>query len=201
MSVIATAVRHLLAAGVTGEALVAAIADMEASQPVDAVAEKRRAYDRERKRALKSTGIPPETAESTENPSPSPSSSPDPSNNPTPTHGEIPRARKASACRLPESWNPEPLGGDVAKASAAWPPGALDRELARFRDWAASASGANARKSDWQAAWRNWVRKADDEGRYRNDQLRSNRGPASKSNDGFLNAIRESGERRRAANG
>ena len=33
MSVIATAVRHLLAAGVTGEALVAAIADMEASQP------------------------------------------------------------------------------------------------------------------------------------------------------------------------
>ena len=74
MSIIATAVRHLLAAGVTGEALVQAIAEMEAAQPKsDPVADKRRAYDRERKRAAKinSTGIPPdsvETAECAENP-------------------------------------------------------------------------------------------------------------------------------------
>lgn len=45
MSVIATAVRHLMAAGVTGEALVAAIAEMEAAQPKDAAAERRRARD------------------------------------------------------------------------------------------------------------------------------------------------------------
>lgn len=71
MSLIATAVKHLLAAGVTGDALVAAIAEMEASAAcaVDPVAEKRRAYDRERKRAAKiasSTGIPPEYAETAE---------------------------------------------------------------------------------------------------------------------------------------
>ncbi|NII59825.1 hypothetical protein [Sphingomonas aerolata] len=39
MSVIATAVKHLLAAGVTGDALVAAIADMEANAPAPVVVE------------------------------------------------------------------------------------------------------------------------------------------------------------------
>lgn len=39
MSLIATAVKHLLAAGVTGDALVAAIADMEANAPTPVLAE------------------------------------------------------------------------------------------------------------------------------------------------------------------
>jgi uncharacterized protein YdaU (DUF1376 family) len=40
------------------------------------------------------------------------------------------------------------------------------RELGKFRDYWASAVGARARKSDWPACWRNWVRKAaDDRGR------------------------------------
>lgn len=53
MSVIATAVKHLLAAGVTGDALVAAIADLEAELSaaapvaVDSAAERRREKDRE----------------------------------------------------------------------------------------------------------------------------------------------------------
>jgi hypothetical protein len=83
MSIIATAVRHLMAAGVTGEALVAAIADMEANQApaVDPVAEKRRAYDRERKRNKVSGGIPVESAESVES---APSLSPPNENNLTP---------------------------------------------------------------------------------------------------------------------
>ena len=71
MSIIATAVRHLMAAGVTGEALIDAIADMEASQPKDAAAERRRAWDRERKRKAKadaSGGIPVESAENAELP-------------------------------------------------------------------------------------------------------------------------------------
>lgn len=67
MSIIATAVRHLMAAGVTGEDLIDAIAEMEAAQPKDLVAEKRRAYDRERKRskrkAGKSGGSPVESAD------------------------------------------------------------------------------------------------------------------------------------------
>ncbi|WP_311271065.1 hypothetical protein [Sphingobium sp. WCS2017Hpa-17] len=66
MSIIATAVKHLIAAGVSGDDLVRAIAEMEAAQPVklDPVAEKRRAYDRERKRNRdrNSDGIPVESA-------------------------------------------------------------------------------------------------------------------------------------------
>jgi hypothetical protein len=66
VSVIATAVKHLLAAGVTGDALVDAIAEMEAAQPKDATADRRRAWDRERKRQQRemvSGGIPPESAD------------------------------------------------------------------------------------------------------------------------------------------
>lgn len=58
MSVIATAVKHLMAAGITGDALLSAIAELEVQlvcgQPVevrDAQAERRRAADRERKAA------------------------------------------------------------------------------------------------------------------------------------------------------
>jgi hypothetical protein len=46
---------------------------------------------------------------------------------------------------------------------AGWPAGLIERELARFRDHWRAAGGANARKHDWDAAWRNWLRKADDE--------------------------------------
>jgi hypothetical protein len=97
MSVIATAVRHLLAAGVTGEALVQAIADMEASQPVtDPAADRRRAWDRERKRKAKqlSTGIPPEQVESVETDPLSLPPNEKISNPPTHTPGNITPARK-----------------------------------------------------------------------------------------------------------
>jgi hypothetical protein len=102
MSVIATAVKHLLAAGVTGEALVNAIAEMEAAQPKDAAAERRRAWDRERKRGKRSegvsTGIPPESADNADNagaPSLSRPPNENNSNPPTHTHPDIstPRAR------------------------------------------------------------------------------------------------------------
>ncbi len=33
-------------------------------------------------------------------------------------------------------------------------------EIAKFRDYWRSKTGANATKIDWQATWRNWVRKA-----------------------------------------
>ena len=87
MGVIATAVKHLIAAGVTGEALVMAIAELEDATPkaVDAVAERRRAYDRQRKRDARaeSTGIPPE---STGNADPSLSLPPNEINSNPPTH-------------------------------------------------------------------------------------------------------------------
>lgn len=63
MGIIATAVEHLIAAGIGGADLVKAIADMEAAALQAATpaksdaAEKRRAYDRERKRLLNEDGF------------------------------------------------------------------------------------------------------------------------------------------------
>ena len=97
MSVIATALQHMLAAGMPADAIVAAVSDMEASIARDPVAEKRRAYDRERKRVAKSTGIPPETTENAEIPEPPLSLSPNENNSNPHTHtpgGDTPRARK-----------------------------------------------------------------------------------------------------------
>jgi hypothetical protein len=64
-------------------------------------------------------------------------------------------------CRLPDDWFPKPLPSKLAAAVAGWPDGLLEQELDMFRDWAASASGAKGVKSNWDAAWRNWLRRVD----------------------------------------
>jgi len=69
----------------------------------------------------------------------------------------------------------------IGEAVKSWPDGAVDRELGRFRDWAASATGPNAVKSDWQAAWRNWLRKAEDEGRYARPLSPKSAGPPGRT--------------------
>ncbi|WP_257541068.1 hypothetical protein [Sphingobium sp. CFD-1] len=118
MSIIATAVKHLIAAGVSGDELVRAIAEMEAAQPVpvDPVAEKRRAYDRERKRIAKenrSTGIPPESTETAELVSPNEYIS-----NP---HPLTPAANAADPLsefsdRVVEDWNRQATGTPLPQA-------------------------------------------------------------------------------------
>jgi len=101
MSTIATALKHMLAAGMPHEAIVAAVAEMEAAMPaaVDPVAERRRAYDRERKRNIKrnSTGNPPEPVENAESAETAPHPLPPKDNNsnpPTPApENTTPRAK------------------------------------------------------------------------------------------------------------
>lgn len=166
MSVIATAVRHLMAAGITGEALLTAIAEMEAHLQAAPKRRSAAAVRQERYRRNKAsqtvTSDACDAQPSLSRPLPSPQT---PQPTPTHTHPENnTRARKGH--RLPVDWMPAPLTGDAAQAVAGWPPGAEDRELARFRDWAASATGSNALKTNWDAAWRNWIRKAEDDGRY-----------------------------------
>ena len=67
-------------------------------------------------------------------------------------------ARANTAHRLPENFELTPERQATAKAEAVNP----EREFARFCDHWRAASGANARKLDWDAAWRNWCRKAGD---------------------------------------
>ena len=45
------------------------------------------------------------------------------------------------------------------------PPGMTVREADKFRDYWLSVSGSKGVKLDWQATWRNWVRKALDDQR------------------------------------
>ena len=58
--------------------------------------------------------------------------------------------------RLPDDW--EPRSEEVAFAANE----GVDcmREVAKFRDYWRAASGQNARKLDWDAAFRNWLRNA-----------------------------------------
>lgn len=71
----------------------------------------------------------------------------------TKTH---PRAK-----RIPDDWTPSPTLIDAMRAE-----GIADelarRELPRFRDYWAAKPGRDGTKLDWDATWRNWLRRAGD---------------------------------------
>lgn len=174
----------MLAAGMPHDAIVAAVADMEASIAItDPVADRRRAYDRERKRLAKadhSTGIPPESVETAELvPVLDKETSPRPPKeiNPTP---RVRRAREAGT-RLPDDWKPSRFNdGTVAREvvdrrGQEW--GRRARES--FENHWHSANGPNAVKRDWQAAFANWVIEQDNR-----DGSRPGQRPASQSGHG-----------------
>lgn len=59
--------------------------------------------------------------------------------------------------RIPDDWQP-------SEALAAWtrenaPAAANPREVAQFRDYWAQQAGQKARKADWDATWRTWARR------------------------------------------
>jgi hypothetical protein len=74
----------------------------------------------------------------------------------TDKNGREARKRAPTAQRIPEDFELTPERRKVAEAENADP----DREFAKFTDHWRAASGANARKHDWDATWRNWCRKA-----------------------------------------
>jgi hypothetical protein len=171
MSIIATTLKHLIAAGMSGDDLVRAVeeieAEVQAARPVDEAAERRRQRDREyqaEKRAARRqnrqiSADSSDTADAAPFPAPAPSFPPDPQTNPTPTHtpGETSRARGAT--RLPDDWRPKKLdretvsGGIVENRGQEW----AKRALESFKNHWRSANGPNSRKRDWQAAFANWV--------------------------------------------
>lgn len=68
------------------------------------------------------------------------------------------RVKAANAVQIPLDWKPGEPSEEVADMTARWPDGMLLRELSKFKDHAL-ANGRTAK--DWNAAWRNWQRKAD----------------------------------------
>lgn len=65
------------------------------------------------------------------------------------------RSKANRGCRLPADFEPD---YDFAIAEGL-PPERVKVEIAKFRDYWRSKAGANATKIDWQATWRNWVRR------------------------------------------
>ena len=63
--------------------------------------------------------------------------------------------------RLPEDWTPARTTANE-KAEADHGPDWLRRQLDRFRDHWAAQSGTKGVKADWDATWRNWIRRATD---------------------------------------
>ncbi|WP_156106222.1 hypothetical protein [Sphingobium sp. ba1] len=102
-----------------------------------------------------------------------------------------PKTRKAATGdALPEGWTPA-LTPAAQQIVDGWPPGWLDARLAEFTDHAAD----KGRKSkDWQAAFRQWLIKADTWGRPRNGNDRQSSANRNRGRDGFLNACHEAAD-------
>lgn len=165
MSTIAAALKHMLAAGMTHDAIVAAVAEMEAGLARDPVAERKRERDRERMRAIRATSrdtsdngdVAPTASrahvEYTSLPSEeviTPYTLPSGANPPKPK-------RPAEGHRLPDDWLP---AADYVAPDFGLTHEQHAGELAKFLDYWRSVPGAKGRKVDWDATWRNWMRRA-----------------------------------------
>ncbi|HJS88690.1 MAG TPA: DUF1376 domain-containing protein [Steroidobacteraceae bacterium] len=82
-------------------------------------------------------------------------SPPSPSPSPSARRGEARAcARPATATRLPDGWELTEERRQIAMQERVDP----ERTFAKFCDYWRAASGAKARKLDWEATWRNWCR-------------------------------------------
>jgi len=86
---------------------------------------------------------------------------------PSPPDGFPPRP----ICKhiTPPSLTPSPVkrAQRAARLSEDWVPKEFEEEnveLEKFRDWARSAPGQKGVKADWDATWRNWVRRVREQG-------------------------------------
>lgn len=78
---------------------------------------------------------------------------PKPKENPKPTQSKNPKVAQA----LPEGWMPDQRVIDQMRAEC---PGVdLAAEHRKFTDYFISVAGERGRKKDWNAAWRNWIRR------------------------------------------
>lgn len=68
-----------------------------------------------------------------------------------------PASPRKAASRIPDDWEPSEADADYAR-SLGLP---VARVTAMFRDYWISKAGADARKHDWSATWRNWCRRED----------------------------------------
>lgn len=133
-----------VAASVVARAFVAGNSTGIPRTPVDAVAEKRRAYDRERKR--NSTGIPPEST-----------GIPNSHIEKNIKKDSMQNSRASRGTRIAADWTPTDADRAIAR-NEGLSESEVNREALRFRDYWAGRAGSGGVKLDWAATWRNWVR-------------------------------------------
>ena len=80
---------------------------------------------------------------------------------------------KARGTRLPDGWQPDQAIVDWTRANA--PAAANAVEVDRFRDYWTAQPGAKGRKTDWDATWRNWARRCQEQ------HTQPTRGPAPRA--------------------
>lgn len=143
---VSIAAKHLMAAGVTGDALVTALAEIEAaSQPSRSKGAERQARYRERHKASQSVTsdvkkeIPQTPLEKT-----------------TPLVSAGAR-RVSRGTRMPDGFVPIPNVLQLAR-NLGFSEREIENELETQRDWARQAPGAKGVKTDWNAFSRNWFR-------------------------------------------
>lgn len=90
-------------------------------------------------------------------------------------------------CRLPENWMP-PVGTMTGVDPALWA-----GEVDKFRDYWRAVPGAKGRKSDWDATWRNWLRRTleNRKAHERSDPLQRKRDQLDNAFSGFEAATRQ----------
>lgn len=148
----AAVLKELMAAGLSGDALLAAVERIEAAQlqaqlstrhPPDNQVDKRRAWDREyraRKRSVHPNppDIPPDACVPFYNKKDINISS---------------KKERGRAERIPPDFSPDlgfPLSRGMSRKRA-------ETEAERFKNYWSAKSGRDAAKLDWPATWRNWI--------------------------------------------
>ena len=91
-------------------------------------------------------------------PEPSPGASTSPTPTPAIATNSCSKESGSRGSRLPDGWRPSPEV--VAQMRSAHPNVDLQAEHAKFTDYWRSKAGKDARKADWDATWRNWIRRA-----------------------------------------
>lgn len=77
----------------------------------------------------------------------------------------------ATASRLPADWTPS--HADIAYCQKQRPDLVIERVAENFRDYWTAKAGAAARKVDWAATWRTWVRNEKDARQAPSSQFKS----------------------------
>lgn len=152
--------KRLANAGTPMDLVMEVAESLAEARAAERLLEKRREKDRERKRNPRNSTESTDGAETAERVSLDKEKPPTPPKeiNPFP-HTRDTRAKAKHP--LPANWQPIALkaDGQAGRIIETWQAGRIERELSKFKD---NALQNRRLCADWDAAWRNWIKQADE---------------------------------------